>query len=196
MAGRFRVMRPGALFVIAACFLGSGVFRAVEWGPAVAQGISDMGQQQMDAAPMNEMGLCPPQLEPESLLLAIQERDAQLSDREQRLNDREQVLRVAALKIEEQMTELEDAEQRLSGTIALADEAAEKDVQRLTSVYENMKPKNAATIFETMDINFAAGFLMRMRPEAAAAVLSNLSSEAAYSVSVVMAGRNVGAPTE
>ena len=191
-----RLLRPGALFVIAVCFLGSGALRFAELGPAIAEDMSAMMDSEMGAAPPQALGQCPPQLEPESLLLAIQERDRQLSDLENRLNDREQVLRVAAVKIEEQLAELADAEERLASTLALADEAAEKDIQRLTTVYENMKPKSAATVFETMDINFAAGFLMRMRPDAAAAVLSNLSSEAAYSISVVMAGRNVGVPTE
>ena len=34
----------------------------------------------------------------------------------------------------------------------------------MTTVYENMKPADAARIFETMDVNFAAGLLARMRP--------------------------------
>lgn len=191
-----KLMRPGALFVIGVCFFGSGVLRVAEMGPAIAEEMAAMKADPEMGAAQIAPGQCPPQLEPESLLMAIQDREAQLDERENRLNDREQVLRVAALKIDEQLAELAAAEDRLTETLSLADEAAEKDIQRLTTVYENMKPKNAATIFETMDINFAAGFLMRMRPDAAAAVLSNLSSEAAYSVSVVMAGRNVGVPTE
>lgn len=197
---RPNMARPGALLVIALCFLGSGMLRLTEFGPAIAEEISARTARDDDMAAAKPMptalGQCPPQLEPETLLRAIQDREAQLAEMEKRLNDREQVLRVSALKVKEQMAELAKAEERLASTIALADEAAEKDIQRLTTVYENMKPKNAATIFETMDINFAAGFLMRMRPDTAAAVLSNLSSEAAYSISVVMAGRNVGVPTE
>jgi len=91
---------------------------------------------------------------------------------------------------------LEDAENRLADTLALADNAAEKDLERLTSVYENMKPKEAADIFETMDVTFAAGFLSRMRPDAAAGILSNVDKTLAYAISVAMAGRNIGVPTE
>lgn len=193
---RLKLFRPGALLIIAVCFLGSGALRISDVGPAIAQEIADMARSDMEPQAVAALGQCPPQLEPASLLAAIRERDQQLNEREQRLIDREQVLRVATIKIEDQLQELADAEERLAATVAIVDSAAENDVQRLTSVYENMKPKNAASIFETMDINFAAGFLMRMRPDAAAAVMSNLSSEAAYSISVVMAGRNVGAPTE
>ena len=80
--------------------------------------------------------------------------------------------------------------------LALADGAAEKDIQKLTAVYQAMKPKDAAALFETMSPEFAAGFLGRMPPEAAAAILSGMSSEAAYGVSVIVAGRNAAAPKD
>jgi flagellar motility protein MotE (MotC chaperone) len=57
-----------------------------------------------------------------------------------------------------------------------------------------MKPKDAAALFEEMDPGFAAGFLGRMRAVAAASVMAGLSPQTAYSVSVIMAGRNANAP--
>jgi flagellar motility protein MotE (MotC chaperone) len=51
-------------------------------------------------------------------------------------------------------------------------------------------------LFETMAPDFAAGFLARMRPEAAAAVLSGMTPGAAYTVSVLLAGRNALVPRE
>ena len=41
----------------------------------------------------------------------------------------------------------------------MADKAAERDIARMTTVYENMKPAEAARIFERMDVKFAAGLL-------------------------------------
>ena len=82
----------------------------------------------------------------------------------------------------------------MRATLSLADEASEKDILRLTSVYENMKPKDAAILFEQMEPNFAAGFLGRMRPDIAAEILSGLSPEVAYSISVILAGRNANVP--
>lgn len=188
-----KIARPGPLLLVSLCFVGSGMLRVWDADLAIAA--------ENDDPPMTEQaemtpGQCPPQLEPESLLLAIQTREKQLDAMEQRLSDREQILRVSKLKIEEQLEALEQTEAKLAKTLSQADKAAEKDIDRITAVYENMKPANAAEIFETMDVTFAAGFLMRMRPEAAAGILSNLSPEAAYSVSVVMAGRNASVPTE
>jgi len=87
-------------------------------------------------------------------------------------------------------------EQELRATLALADGAAEQDLQRLTAVYQAMKPKDAAALFDAMSPEFAAGFLARMTPEAAAAILSGMSPETAYGVSVIVAGRNVGVPRQ
>ena len=47
-----------------------------------------------------------------------------------------------------------------------------------------------------MDPGFAAGFIARMKPEAAAAVLAGMDPQKAYLVSAVLAGRNALAPTE
>jgi flagellar motility protein MotE (MotC chaperone) len=88
------------------------------------------------------------------------------------------------------------AEEELKATLALADGAAEDDIARLTAVYQAMKPKDAAALFETMSPEFAAGFLGRMPPDSAAAILSGMSSEAAYGISVIVAGRNADVPKE
>ncbi len=75
-------------------------------------------------------------------------------------------------------------------------EQLEKDIQNLTAVYQAMKPKDAAALFETMSPDFAAGFLGRMPPDSAAAILSGMSAEAAYGVSVIVAGRNADVPKD
>jgi len=42
--------------------------------------------------------------------------------------------------------------------------------------------------------DFAAGFLSRMQPAAAAAIMAGMTPEQAYSISVLIAGRNAMAP--
>lgn len=189
-------LKPGALAIITMCFVGSGVVRLLDNAPAIAReagafaerGATAMEAQQatMQAEPLS----CPEPEEAGALLAAIQERVVELDARELQLANREQVLRVSKLMIEDKLAALKQAEERMADLFAVADQASEKDIERITSVYENMKAENAAQIFETMDVTFAAGFLMRMRPGAAAAILANLPPDTAYAVSVVMAGRN------
>lgn len=129
-----------------------------------------------------------------ALLSALQERERKITEREGILADRTQALNLADKRIQERLAALVAAEDELSRTVAIADRAATDDVTRLVTVYENMKPKQAAPLFAAMSADFAAGFLARMRPDAAAAVLANLDPNTAYSISAIMAGRNAGAP--
>ena len=103
-------------------------------------------------------------------------------------------LALADAAITKRLAELQTAETDLKKTMTIADGAAEKDIAGLTAVYEAMRPADAAALFQTMAPEFAAGFLGRMRPDAAAAVLAGMKPDKAYSISVLIAGRNALAP--
>ncbi|QHQ36808.1 MotE family protein [Algicella marina] len=182
--------RTHTLTIIVACFAVSGLLRLSIAGVAFGQ---QLGQTQLAQA---ESAAPTPDTTRDELLTAIQERDGQLRDREKRLEERLALLRIAEEEFEKRRQALIDAEERLAATLALADDAAEKDIQQLTAVYQNMKPKKAAEVFNTMDPTFAAGFLIRMAPEAAADILTAMDTGPAYTVSVLMASRNMNAPTE
>ena len=107
-----------------------------------------------------------------------------------------EALQNAEAEIAVQLQALQQAEADLTATIALADSAAETDLAQLTTVYENMKPKEAADLFAEMSPPFAAGFLGMMRPDSAAQIMTELEPEVAYSFSVVLAGRNAAVPTD
>lgn len=139
---------------------------------------------------------CGPEANKDALLKLIREREKNLKEQETALMLRQQDLAISESLVREQTERLVAAEEKLRKTLALADNASERDIGQLTTVYENMKPKSAAEIFETMDARFAAGFLMAMKPANAAAVMSNLTAEKAYEVSVLMAARNARAPKE
>lgn len=129
------------------------------------------------------------------VLAAFREREERLATREYAAEERAAALAMAEELIRKRLAELEAAEATLAETLARADGAAEGDLTRLTSVYEAMKPKEAAALFSTMDPQFAAGFLGRLRPEAAAAILSGMDAQAAYAISAILAGRNARVPT-
>ena len=178
--------------IIVLCFLGSAALRLLESGSAIAQEIGAMASRSGE-----ETGLaCVPTAESDALLAAIREREVQLDEEQARLADRAQTLNVAETKLAEQLAAFEVAQKNLEDTLALADKAAERDIDRMTAVYESMKPADAARIFERMDVAFAAGLLARMRPESAAAVLTGMNADAAYAVTLTIASRNAGVPTE
>ena len=130
----------------------------------------------------------------QSLLDALRNREAAIKIREHNIEMRRKALDVAQVEIERRLDALEAAEKRLGATLTLANTASEDDIARLTTVYENMKPKDAAALFETMEPEFAAGFIARMLPDSAAKVMSGLDPKVAYTISVILAGRNASAP--
>lgn len=181
--------RGGVLAVIALLMIGSAAIRlGLEAGPALAKTVEPTKSEE---PPMSK-----PAPDLQVLLNELLRREKRLKQREEALEEKEKALEIAHGAIETRLAALQQAEEDLRETLALANEAAEADLTRLTDVYQNMKPKDAAALFETMDPSFAAGFLSRMPADAAAGVLAGLSPEAAYTISVVMAGRNANAPQE
>ena len=196
-----RVTRPrrGTLVMIAGLLIGSATIRlGLDAGQAIARQVSEplVPAGSGAHAALSEPRDCAPPPDIAAMLSAFQDREARLNERESQFRVRMQALSVVDREITARMTALEQAEDELRATLALADAAAEKDLAKLTSVYESMKPKDAAALFEEMDPSFSAGFLGRMRPEAAAAVMAGLSPKTAYTVSALLAGRNADVPRE
>ena len=182
----------GILVMIAALLIASAIVRiGPDAGAAIArEAVQDTAPMPADTPAQDPEGI--PHLSP--LLKALKIREDRIVRQERRIEDRMRALAMAETSVDEKIQSLIEAENRLRETITLTDGASEKDVSRLTSVYESMKPKDAAALFETMDPEFSAGFLGRMKPEAAANIMSGLSSDVAYSISVILAGRNANAP--
>jgi flagellar motility protein MotE (MotC chaperone) len=184
----------GSTLVICSLLLASAAIRvggeagkavAVESSlPAVPAGVShaDAAEARVDREGIQQM------------LAAFQEREQRIERLERQLEVRKKALAVADQEVSRRLAALESAEDSLRSVLAIADSAAEDDLARLTSVYENMKPKDAAALFEEMEPVFAAGFLGRMRPDAAAEVMAGLAPKTAYTISVILAGRNAQAP--
>ncbi len=183
----------GTLLLISSLLIGSALIRA---GSDAGQAFARSEEPHEVEKPEETVAAASCEQPPDvaAMLAAFRQREERLKSSEEKMRNRIQALAVADQEIERKMTALTAAEERLRETIALADTAAEDDISRLISVYENMKPKDAAALFEEMDPDFAAGFLGRMRPEAAAGIMAGLEPNTAYTISVVLAGRNASVP--
>jgi len=179
----------GALGIISGLMIAAGLIRITDGIDHVMalETAPELPAEATDAS-------CTPDGGTAALLAALRERETVLAGNETALEERRQVLGIAEDKIAARLEELKAAEMQLSSTLALADSASEADLARLTTVYENMKPKEAALLFAEMEPDFAAGFLARMRPDTAAAVMAGLDPKIAYGISAVLAGRNATVP--
>lgn len=176
--------------VLIGLFLVSAAIRLVSGPiPALALDVDTTGFGALSRYPAQDFAAGSELLDP--LVAELEARRAELEEREAAVERREREADQLATDIAAQLTDLEAAEKRLERLLAVARTAAETDIAQLVSVYEAMKPKDTARIFAEMTPDFAAGFLARMQPEVAARVVAALDPEKAYSISVVLAGRNL-----
>lgn len=195
MAVQHAAPARGILLFLTGLMLTSGAIRlGAGWSEAQALTTPAAGET-ADAAPQPSLAADTCTKTTPEVLAAFREREERLTTREYAAEERIAALSIAEDLIRKRLAELEAAETALAETLARADGAAEGDLTRLTSVYEAMKPKEAAALFAAMDPQFAAGFLGRLRPDAAAAILSGMEAQSAYAISAILAGRNVRVPT-
>lgn len=176
----------GALLIVSLFLAVSGALRI---GSGVGAALANASEATKAAA---EEQNCPPT--PSALAAALQAKEDAISAREIALENRIAALAVSETAINQRIEEMTAVETELKKTLQIADGAAEADLARLTAVYEAMKPADAAKVFTKMAPEFAAGFLGRMNPGSAAAVLAGMPAEDAYSISVLIAGRNALVP--
>lgn len=192
--GKKSHIQVGSLGLVAAFFIASGLLRIA--GPVSEAIAAEAAKKPVETASVATPAACEIDQPLPEIIAELKARKAELDARETKLLEYEQSLKIAEKAVLAKLDELQVAERNLAEKIALSAEAAESDLARLTAVYENMKPQVASALFEKMDPEFAAGFLGRMRPDAAALIMAGLTPENAYTISVILAGRNVEAPTQ
>lgn len=177
--------------VIAGAFFASAMLRMLGVGASANAAEGEVAEQ---AVTTDEAQVCDVNEDYLPILKALQDREAAAALKEDSLLEKSKSLAEAENSMRLRLSELRAAEQSLRKTIEIARAASETDIDQLTQVYENMKPKEAAALFEQMESAFAAGFLGRMSPKAAADILSGLDAGQAYAISVHLAGRNADIP--
>ena len=190
---RRRGISRHVLVTLALLLATSGLVRLGGFGMAIADDVNDLLRG--TAASQGDPANCTSEADIETVLAALQTREQNLIENETAVEKRLKILSEAKTALEEKLKALVAAENALAATMAATKTAASDDLARLTTLYENMKPKQAIPLFEAMDPEFAVGFLSRMKPAIAAQIMAGLDPQSAYAISVVFAGRNSDAPT-
>jgi len=115
---------------------------------------------------------------------------ARLETRKAEMSKREAALVTLEKKLKDQMVSVEKANSTLETRIKTLKSIADEDLTHLVAMYETMKPKQAAEIFNSMDPKFAAGFLREMNSTKAGLIMASMDARKSYSISVIIAGRN------
>jgi flagellar motility protein MotE (MotC chaperone) len=124
-----------------------------------------------------------------ALLDRLQARRQELDGRSQELDLRENLLRAAEKKIEEQLVELKAVEDRIAAAEEAKKTQEDAKLKDLVIMYENMKPKEAAAIFDVMEMRVLVDVASKMAPKKAGDVIAKMEPTAAERLTVALAKR-------
>jgi flagellar motility protein MotE (MotC chaperone) len=135
-----------------------------------------------------------PQVSPaeRALLERLSERRKEIEKRQSELEMRDTLLKAAEKKLEERLNELKDAEARIVAATQHKDEVELQRMKNLVTMYENMKAKEAAKIFDRLDIRLATEVARLIQPRRMSDILAQMTPEAAQRLTVQLASRASG----
>lgn len=122
-----------------------------------------------------------------SVLESLSLRRVELAKRAEALDTREQLLAAAEKRVEDRIAELKAIEARINQQIGRQDEENAKQLESLVSMYETMKPKDAARIFERLDMGVLLDVVKRMQPRKMSAILAAMDPVVAQDLTVELA---------
>lgn len=128
----------------------------------------------------------------EGQLLALQ----QLAARRQELDERERLIDMRAElnarteeRLDQQISRLAALKERIEALVVDLDEDEEQKMARLVKIYETMKPKAAAEIFNRLEIPILLHVVERMKEAKSAVVLGKMNPAIAKRVTSELAKR-------
>lgn len=141
--------------------------------------VPDMGGLEVDGIPARNTEL--------SILESLRSRRKDLAMREEELQLRENLIEAAEGRLENRIGQLEALEQRLQAATEAELGARKEELRGLVTMYETMKPKDAARIFDRLQMDVLLDVVNAMSPRKMAAVLAGMNPEAAQRLTIEMA---------
>ncbi len=124
-----------------------------------------------------------------AVLERLQQRREELERRNRELDTREGLLKAAEQRLESRLADLKQMEARVEAAMQQQDDAETARFKGLIVMYENMKPKEAARIFDRLDLKVLVVMATRMNPRRMSDILAQMSPEAAQRLTVELAAR-------
>jgi flagellar motility protein MotE (MotC chaperone) len=124
-----------------------------------------------------------------AILERLQERRQELDTRARELDIRESLIKAAEKRMEGQLTELKATEARITVATQQKDEAQAARFKGLVTMYENMKPRDAAKIFDRLDTGVLLEVVSKIEPRKMADILALMSPDAAQHLTVELASQ-------
>jgi flagellar motility protein MotE (MotC chaperone) len=138
--------------------------------------------------------LYPDQAQPVSpseraILERLQSRRQELEARAREIDIRESLLKAAEKRIESRVEELKAVESRITTATSQKSEADAARFKGIITMYEGMKPKDAAKVFDRLEMSVLFEIASQIAPRKMSDILGLMSAEAAERLTIEMARR-------
>ena len=124
-----------------------------------------------------------------ALLERLQARRQELEARAREIDIRENLLKSAEKRIEGRVEELKAVESRISTATEQKKEVEDARLKGLVTMYEGMKPRDAAKVFDRLEMPVLFEIASKIAPRKMSDILGLMSPEAAERLTVEMARR-------
>jgi flagellar motility protein MotE (MotC chaperone) len=121
------------------------------------------------------------------ILERLSARRAELDTREEELNLRLQLVEAAEAQLEERKTALAEIEARINALVDQQKAAEDGQFAAIISMYEQMKPSEAANIFNDLDMQVLVKVAGGMNPRKMAPILAKMNSVRAQQLTLALA---------
>ncbi len=128
-----------------------------------------------------------------AILEHLQERRQELDSRSREIELREGLLKAAEKKYETHAKELQELESNVGVVQQKKEEAEVQKLKNLVTMYENMKAKDAARIFDRLEMRILVEVASLINPRRMPDIMGQMSSEAAERLTVELANRATSA---
>ncbi|HSK40746.1 MAG TPA: flagellar motor switch protein, partial [Arenibaculum sp.] len=126
------------------------------------------------------------------LLAAVAEQKDELTMRGRRLADAEAVLAATEARVGAQVSRLSEIKSEIESLMTQRSALQQEDIRRMVAIYEAMKPKDAARIFNDLETDIIIDVLDRMPERRSAPIIADLADEKAREVTrTILQRRNL-----
>jgi flagellar motility protein MotE (MotC chaperone) len=124
-----------------------------------------------------------------AILERLQERRQELDARARELDIRESLIQGAEKRMDAKLNELKEVEGRIKVETEQKDDAEVSRLKGLVTMYENMKPRDAAKIFDRLEISVLLEVASQIKPQKMSDILAQMSPDAAERLTVELASK-------
>lgn len=122
-------------------------------------------------------------------LQRLSERREQIERRSRDAEAKESLLKAAEARIDGKIAQLQDLEKNIQGLLKQYDAQKQEEIDQLVRVYSVMKPKDAARIFDTLEMPILVGVMQKMKDAKVAPILAAMDSRRAVALTEELTSR-------